>query len=436
VLSRAGETIAAKEPFQRAAEIADREGWPDLLSRAALGYGGRFAWGRASVDPGLVPLLERALSAAGDDDSPERVRLLGRLASARRDEAFREPRVRLADEALAMARRIGDLETIAYALEAHWPAVEGPATLDGRLERANELIALGHQTNDLERVFVGHDYRHNTFTTLADRAGIDVDLAAMRELAERLRQPAQLWSVTTSRAMLALLEGRFADAQELIDDAHRLGEDRVRFNADVSHRVQLFLLRHAQGRLAEVQDTIAQAVHEYPALHRFTCVLAHIHAVLGHEREAHAAFELATAHDLGSEYLDEEYLFALNTLPDACAYVGDDEAAVGLYDLMLPYERLYAEAPVEGTFGSMARGLGVLATQLRRFDDAERHFEVAIEIERGMRARPWIAHAQHGLGELLLLRGDEARARQVLANAIAGYRELGMESWAERAAAL
>jgi DNA-binding SARP family transcriptional activator len=435
-LSRAGETTTAQEPFQRAARIADRAGWADLLSRAALGYGGRFAWGRASVDPALVPLLERALAAVGDHDSPERVRLLGRLASARRDEARREPRVRLAEEALAMAQRIGDPETIAYAMEAHWPAVEGPATLDGRLERANELIALGYRTSDLERVFVGHDYRLNTFITQANRAGIDVDIAALEELAERLRQPAQLWSVTTSRAMLALLEGGFSEAAALIDQAHALGEDRLRFNADVSRRVQLFLLRRAQGRLAEVQDTIGQAVHEYPALHRFTCVLAHIHAALGHEREARAAFASATAHDLSREYIDEEYLFALNTLPDTCAYLGDEEAAAGLYELMLPYERLYSEAPVEGTFGAMARGLGVLATQLGRFDDAERHFEVAIDIERGMRARPWIAHAQHGLGETLLARGDDARARAALAEAVAGYRELGMESWAERASAL
>jgi tetratricopeptide (TPR) repeat protein len=435
-LSRAGETVAAREPLQRAAEIADREGWADLLSRAALGYGGRFAWGRASVEPGLVPLLERALDAVGDDDSPERVRLLGRLASARRDEAIREPRVRLAEEALAMARRIGDPETLAYALEAHWPAVEGPATLDGRFERANEIIALGHRTNDLERVFVGHDYRHNTFITLADRAGVDVGIAALQELAERLHQPAQLWSVTASRTMIALLEGRFSEAEALIEELHALGEDRLRFNADVSHRVQLFLLRRAQGRLAEVQDTIAQAVHQYPALHRFTCVLAHVHAALGHERAARAAFDLATAHDLSREYVDEEYLFALNTLPAACACLGDDEAAAWLYDVMLPYERLYSEAPVEGTFGAVAQGLGVLARQLGRLDDAVRHFEDAIETERAMRARPWIAHAQHGLGETLLARGDDTRARAVLGEAVAGYRELGMESWASRAESL
>ena len=53
-----------------------------------------------------------------------------------------------------------------------------------------------------------------------------------------------------------------------------------------------------------------------------------------------------------------------------------------------------------------------------------------------MRAWPWLALARQNLGELLLLQGDEAAAGEELAAAVAGYRELGMESWASRAAAL
>jgi DNA-binding SARP family transcriptional activator len=435
-LSRAGDVVEARQPLERAAAIADREGWPDRLTRAALSYGGRFAWGRASMDPALVPLLERALAAVGAQDSPERVRLLGRLAAARRDEPFREPRVALAQEALDMARRLGDPATIAYALEAHWPAVEGPGTLDGRLERADELISVGLRTGNLEQVFAGHDYRLNTFITMGDRAGIDVCVTDLEDLADTLRQPAQRWSVATSRTMLALLEGRFADAEALIEQARTLGEHAYSWNADVSHRVQLFLLRRGQGRLADVERLIAQAVHRYPALHRFQCMLAHVHAELGHERGAREALAGAMAHDLSREYVDEEWLFAVNTLPDVAVSLDDARAAQTLYDLLLPYENLYAEAPVEGTFGAVARGLGVLATQLGRYDDAERHLELAIEIERGMRARPWVAHAQHALGETLLARGEDARARAVLDEAIAGDRELGMESWAQRAAAL
>jgi DNA-binding SARP family transcriptional activator len=435
-LSRAGDAAGSKEPLQRAAAIADREGWPERLTRAALAYGGRFAWGRASMDPALVPLLERALDAVGEQDSPARVRLLGRLAAARRDEAPRPPRVRLAEEAVEMARRIGDPGTLGYALEARFPAVETAMTLDGRFERIDELLTLSTRTGNLEQVFVAHDYRMNTVMALADRGGVDAERAALTALADELRQPAQRWSASTAATTVALMEGRFDEAAALIDATYAIGENAYRWNADVTRRVQLFLLRHAQGRLAEVEASVAEAVHLYPACQRFLCMLAHVHAELGNERRARQALAQATAHELGREFIDEEWMFAMNLLPSPVEYVGDDELAAELYDVLLPFERNYAHAPVEGSFGAMAQGLGALARRLGRLDDAARHFEDAIDIERSMRAWPWVAHAQHGLGETLLARGEDTHARAALTDAIAGYRELGMESWAERAAAL
>jgi DNA-binding SARP family transcriptional activator len=435
-LSRAGKAEKAKAPLERAAAMAAREGWPERLTRAALAYGGRFAWGRASTDPALVPMLERALDAVGEQDTPARVRLLGRLAAARRDEAERPPRVRLAEEAVEIARRIGDPATLGYALEARFPAVETTMTLDGRLERIDEILALSAQTGNREQAFAAHDYRFNTFMALADRGGVDAEYATLAALADNLRQPAQRWSALTSATTIALMEGRFEDASALIDETHAAGATAYSWNADVSRRVQRFLLCREQGRLVEVEAEIAEAIHLYPACQRFLGMLAHLHARLGNERRARQALVWATDHELGREFIDEEWLFAMNLLPDPCAGVGDDELAAELYDVLLPFAHTYGHAPVEGSCGSTARGLGTLARQLGRLDDAVRHFEDAIETERAMRARPWVAHAQHGLGETLLARGDDARARAVLAEAIAGYRELGMDSWAGSAAAL
>ena len=107
-LSRGGDEVAAKAAFARAAELAESSGQPDRLARAAVGYGGRFAWARAGTDRQLVPLIERALAAIGPDDSEIRVRLLARLAGALRDEPLRDRRVGIAEESLAMARRLGD----------------------------------------------------------------------------------------------------------------------------------------------------------------------------------------------------------------------------------------------------------------------------------------------------------------------------------------
>ena len=56
-----------------------------------------------------------------------------------------------------------------------------------------------------------------------------------------------------------------------------------------------------------------------------------------------------------------------------------------------------------------------------------------------MGARPWVAHAQHALAGMLLARGsagDSQRARMLIDEALATYRELGMDAWAARAETL
>jgi tetratricopeptide (TPR) repeat protein len=207
----------------------------------------------------------------------------------------------------------------------------------------------------------------------------------------------------------------------------------------VSERLALLVLRRAQGRLAELEDAIERSTREWPALLRFRCALAHLYAELRREGDARTAFDSLLSPVLGREYLDTEWFFGVSLLPDPCAFLGDEDAAAKLYSLLLPYEHVYALAPIEAHLGSMARGLGVLATTLRRFDEAERHFEVAIETERRMRARPWLAHAQHDLAAMLLARGaadDRERANALLEEAAATYRELGMPTWASRATEL
>ena len=142
------------------------------------------------------------------------------------------------------------------------------------------------------------------------------------------------------------------------------------------------------------------------------------------------------ARDLEVEYRDHEWGFSMALLANPCASVADERAAARLYSLLLPFAHVYAMAPVEGVFGAVARGLGVLATALGRYDDAERHLLAAIDLERRMGGRPWLAHGQHDLAAMLLARGDPDRARPHLDDALKAYQELGMETWAARASAL
>jgi hypothetical protein len=51
-----------------------------------------------------------------------------------------------------------------------------------------------------------------------------------------------------------------------------------------------------------------------------------------------------------------------------------------------------------------------------------------------MRARPWTAHAQHDFARMLADSGEHERAAELAEQALAAYSELGMETWARRAA--
>jgi hypothetical protein len=145
-------------------------------------------------------------------------------------------------------------ERAAAALEG---ALEALARGDG-IARGEKLIALGEQIGDKERVFAGHDYRLHCFWMLGDRAGVEVELEALGMLADEVRQPSHRWHLGAARTALALMEGQFERAKRLIAEALALGQQAESWNALVSQRLALFVLRRAQGRLAELEDTVAR----------------------------------------------------------------------------------------------------------------------------------------------------------------------------------
>ena len=114
--SRAGDTDVAKATFLEAADLARQSHDTEHFARAAIGYSGRFVWMRAGSDTRIIPVLQEALAALPEGDSALRVRLLARLAGARRDDWDMRPRDDLSAEAVAIAGRIGDPATSAYAL--------------------------------------------------------------------------------------------------------------------------------------------------------------------------------------------------------------------------------------------------------------------------------------------------------------------------------
>jgi tetratricopeptide (TPR) repeat protein len=343
----------------------------------------------------------------------------------------------LGRQAVEMARRIGDEPTLAYVLDAHVSASGGPPNAADREAAARELIAVAQTAGDREREFSGRENLLNIANERGDPETVEAELAAMVELADELRQPAQQWLVAVVRATRALNVGDFELAEELIEAAYSVGRNVERWSAGVCRGTELLVLRRAQGRLSELEETHPLEQFASPLVIR--SVRIRLDADTGRGAEAAGALAELAGEDLANLHLDEEWTFCMSLLAEASALLGDAGPASKLYDVLSPYSGLNVIAVPEVLFGSVDRVLGVLARMLGRWDDAEEHFTAALEMDRRMDARPWAAHTRHDHAAMLLARdgpGDRERADGLLADAISTYDELGMESWAKRAVAL
>ena len=274
---------------------------------------------------------------------------------------------------------------------------------------------------------------------MGDVRGAQVDLAAASRIADELRQPAQLWETSSTQALLALAAGRLTEAEALIPQAFALGERALPEMAIPVYRLQRYTLCDFRGRLEEVEPAICDLVAEYPARPVFRCALAHLHARLGRTAEAQRALDDLAGDDFSALPFDQEWLYGMSLLAETSALVGDNNSAAVLYRLLAPWAAFNAVDVGEGFRGSVSRYLGLLAATTKRSQDAELHFEHALQRNAEMGARPWVAHTQDDYARLLLSRnerGDRERALELIGEALTTYRELGMESWATSASEL
>lgn len=292
---------------------------------------------------------------------------------------------------------------------------------------------------DGERLFQGHHYRLAILLERGDIPAVRVQLEANARLAEQLRQPAQRWYVRATMAILHLFEGRFSDAEALINEAFEAGRQAESMHAVGVVRLQQYALRREQARLAELEEVLRGSVEEYAFWPWMRCALLHLYVELGRRADARSLLESIAAQDFADLPWDNDWLMGMSLLSEAVAHLRDTDRASRLYELLAPYSERNGYGHPEFCTGSISRPLGVLAGMLGRHDEAERHFEEALEMNERMGARPWVAHTQHDYAAMLLSRGkvgDVQRAGSLLAAAHDTARALGMTALERRLAAL
>jgi hypothetical protein len=429
----AGDTPQARDAFQRAAETARGARLPERLARAALGYG-QIVVKAGFVDEQLVALLRDALAALPRSDSPLRVRLLGRLARELHFAPNPGEREALSGEAVAMARRIGDPETVAFALGARHVATWSPDTLDERLAGAEEIVRLAAAAGDRRLLFDAHVWRASDLVEAGEVAAADASMQACRTMEADLHTPTWTWQLAVYDSMRALLDGRFDDAERFIRLTEDVGERTRGTTARRYGAAQWFMLGRERGTLAAHEDTIRRAFADLPDRRARLAALA---AELGRAGEARAELEHAPVGALTAHRHNMLEVVELWHLVAPCALLRDTARAAALYERLIPHaDRIHVRGVAGSCDGSISRHLGVLATVLERWEDGDRHFRHALERNARLGSPPLVARTRVDYARLLLARGapeDRSRAVDLLEPALASARALGMAPLGRRA---
>lgn len=121
-----------------------------------------------------------------------------------------------------------------------------------------------------------------------------------------------------------------------------------------------------------------------------------------------------------------------------CARLGDATRAAVLFDRLSPYADQLVVA-LRLITGTVAHYLGLLATTLGRFDEADAQFSAAEATHRRIGAPTWLARTQLERARMLLRHGqsgDADKAHQLLSEALATAQALGLAKLEQDAAAL
>jgi tetratricopeptide (TPR) repeat protein len=429
--TRAGEPAMARDACRQAARIARTLGAAEQFARAAQGFSE--VWTPGGVFPEEeIELLEEALTVLGSADSAFRARLLALLASQLYFTPSRERGIGLSQDAVAIARRVGDPPTLGYVLERRRYVLMGPDGLEKRLAAVDELLGLAERTGSNELRLQGHIWRVPELLQLGDLRATEQEFEAANQVIEQLRQvPQYRWFEAVFHTMRAALEGRFEEAEPLAQQALAIGQGVQDETALQVFGTQLFVLRWQQGRLHDLEPVFKGFVERYPAILAFRCALAFLYSELGQREQAQSEFEVLAASDFADLPRDGAWLIGMMLLSQACAFLGDTPRAATLHELLLPFARRnIVAAELAACVGSASRYLGTLASTMGQWDEATRHFQDALEMNGRLGARPLVAHTQYDYARMLLSRGapgDGERALELLRLALDTAQELGMK---------
>ena len=428
----AGNVDSARAAAVRAAEEARGVGRADLLVRAALVVAGDRTWSEAGlVDMELVALLEEGIATLPHDAVSLRARAMARLASELYFVvAEAERRRAMSDEAVRLARELGDPSTLSYVLGC---AVWGSWVPGNAVERratATEMRDLARAADNPLLEGAAYSWLVGCAAELGDRAAMDAAIEEETRIANELRHAEYLWGTAVHRSAQALRDGRLDDAERFATDALQRGQSLSILTAMQMYGVTQFGIRRLRGGVEELEPILLSMVDQYPLLPAWRCGLVYLYRELDRLDDARVQFEILARDDFSILPEDANWTVGIGLLAMVCSSLEDAERAERLYELLLPSADMMIIAGMPADcVGSVQLPLGLLAATLGRWDAMEHH--MALALERTVQAGnvPWTTATKLEHAKVLLRRGfpgDAEGAEALLAACHDEAVEVGM----------
>ncbi len=424
----AGRAAAGIESCVAAAAIARSLGDPELLARAALGYGLVIMPG--VVDPVLVALLEEARAGLGAGHDGLRACVMARLAGAMQPSYDVQVPMQLAREAVALARTVNDTRTMATVLYGAGAALAAHASPEERIALGVEHEQLATELGERTQLLRARRRLVFAYLELANLEAADGTIAAYETVARQLGQPHELWPALLMRAMRAAMHGRFPEADALYAEASELAARAGAGDAPAAlsmHRLCRLLLQERHAEILSFLPAMRPVLSGSPASEiQIAMNEAFAYARIGRVPErtwvldAILSFELPRAESVWIAGHTEVVLALGETRHlDAC------------------YEMLSSKAGrllSWGTYGMACEGpltrmLALVACRLDRRAEALQHFEQAVRQADALGLVPSAARIRYDWAKTLIEGGspaDRVAARGLLDASLLAAQELEM----------
>jgi class 3 adenylate cyclase/tetratricopeptide (TPR) repeat protein len=388
-----------RKTLARAAAAGRHAGDAELVAQAALASSRAVFSQTGQVDPALVTLLEEALASLPADDTPMRAKLLANLAASLLFSGEWERRLALADEALAMARRLGDRATLAHVLYQRHDTIWHPSTLDERLAVVSELAEVAESARDryyAALVGIGPAFE-------AGELGLaDTRIATAAALGDELQEPPLRWFVLLPRATRAVISGDLAEAEALADEGFRIGTGTGQPDALLAYAGTALITRLLTGRLDEIDGAYGTAAADVDDSPVSRMMMGWVEAELGRPDAAARVLAALAADDFAVVRKDLTWLAVMAGCAEICVAAPDGAIAEGIRERLLPHRGVFVTVASAAWLGPVDYYVALTDVVLGDRDAARRHFDDAEAALERLPAPAWLNRVRGRRHELNL----------------------------------